>query len=449
MKKKLLVLAISFLTLLVSAQEVGINEVVSSNSIHLDEDGDSPDWFELHNYGATPVSINNWGITDDATEVFMWTFPDITLQPDEYIMVWASKKDRKEITYARTLINQGDVVKYLIPTSELSSTWTSLGFDDTGWKEGATGLGFADGDDATVLPTGTKSVFTRKVFNISDISSLDKLILDIDYDDAFVAYINGQEVARANINGVPPAFNSGTIVDHEAKMYSGGKPDRFVIDNPQSLLNNGDNVLSIQLHNISNTSSDMTLIPFLSAIYSEDVTEGTTPPSILGLSNGKLHTSFKISSKSETLTLSDNNGVKVDDLFVIGLFSDVSMGTSVVDQSIVYFKNTTPGYVNSNEEFVGTITKDVIFSHNGGVVSSNVSLSILGNTDGETIRYTTDATEPTDTSSIYTNPINVSSNTVVRAKFFKENYIPSLTKSKTFLFNTSHDLPVITLVTDP
>ncbi|MCK5908315.1 MAG: CotH kinase family protein, partial [Flavobacteriales bacterium] len=135
--------------------------------------------------------------------------------------------------------------------------------------------------------------------------------------------------------------------------------------------------------------------------------------------------------------------------FVEGLFSDVSMGVSVADESIVFFKTTTPGYVNSNEEFIGTITKDVIFSHDGGVMDNNISLSISGNTDGETIRYTTDATEPTETSLAYTSPLNISSNTVVRAKFLKENYIPSLTKSKTFLFNTSHDLPVITLVTDP
>ena len=151
-------------------------------------------------------------------------------------------------------------------------------------------------------------------------------------------------------------------------------------------------------------------MPRYVSFFYTDVTDGVTPPAILELSNSNLHTNFKISSKSETLTLSDNNGVKVNELLVVGLFSDVSIGTSVVDQSIVYFKNTTPGYANSKEEFVDTITKDVIFSHNGGAVSSNVSLAISGNTDGETIRYTTDATEPTEISSIYTNPINVSSN---------------------------------------
>ncbi|MCK5782431.1 MAG: CotH kinase family protein [Flavobacteriales bacterium] len=449
MKNLLLALIITFLAMGVSAQEIRINEAVSSNSVYLDEDGDSPDWFELQNYGSIPVSIHNWGITDDVEEINMWTFPDITLQPNEYLMVWASNKDRREVTYARTLIDRGDIVKYVLPTSELPSTWTSLNFDDSEWKEGSTGIGYADGDDETVLARGTKAVFIRKFFRIVDVSDVNSLMLDMDYDDGFVAYLNGKEIARSNINGNPPAYNSGTITDHEANIYGGGTPERFVIDNAQSLLNTGDNVLSIQLHNLSAYSSDMSLIPFLSAIYSSYSSDGVKPPSVLNLSSNNLHTNFKISSKEETLTLSDNNGNIVDDIFITGLFSDVSIGVSVLDNSLVYYNKTTPAYANSTEEALGTINKSVIFSHDGGAVVNDIALSLSGNTDGEIIRYTGDATEPNESSSIYSTPININTNTVIRAKIFKENYISSLSRSKTFLFNTSHDLPVVALVTDP
>ena len=57
-------------------------------------------------------------------------------------------------------------------------------------------------------------------------------------------------------------------------MYSGGIPDRFLIDNYEDLLVDGNNVFSIQVHNISDTSSDMTIIPFLSAIYDSETSEG-------------------------------------------------------------------------------------------------------------------------------------------------------------------------------
>ena len=58
-----------------SAQTIRINEVVSSNSIYLDEDGDTPDWFELHNYGTQNVSLENWNITDDSNVLDKWSFP--------------------------------------------------------------------------------------------------------------------------------------------------------------------------------------------------------------------------------------------------------------------------------------------------------------------------------------------------------------------------------------
>ena len=224
-----------------------INEVVSSNSEYIDEDGDTPDWLELHNYGTQDISINGQFLSDDVDDLEKWIFPNITLSPNQYLLLWVSSKDRSNISYSRTLVNQGDAFKYLIPTSEPSSTWKTLSFDDSGWSESASGFGYNDADDTTIIPTGTTSVYLRKVFEITDLSSISSLILDIDYDDAFVAYLNGVEVARANINGVPPAFDSGTIQDHEAQMYSGGSPDRFLISDFSSILTLGNNIFCISV----------------------------------------------------------------------------------------------------------------------------------------------------------------------------------------------------------
>ena len=43
------------------SQSIRINEAVSSNSNFIDEDGDSPDWFELYNYGNQSISLKNHG----------------------------------------------------------------------------------------------------------------------------------------------------------------------------------------------------------------------------------------------------------------------------------------------------------------------------------------------------------------------------------------------------
>ena len=200
-----------------SAQTIRINEVVSSNSVYLDEDGDTPDWFELHNYGTQNVSLENWNITDDSNELDKWSFPSVILQPNEYLLVWASGKDRSINTFSRTLVNQGDVFKYNIPNNEPDTNWKNLNFDSSLWSNGSSGFGYGDGDDNTSIPNGTLSVYLRKTFSVNDLENLISLILDIDYDDAFVAYINGIEICRANINGVPPPFDSNDInTDHEA-----------------------------------------------------------------------------------------------------------------------------------------------------------------------------------------------------------------------------------------
>lgn len=443
-------LLLSIVNFSLIAQDIRINEVVSSNSEYFDKDGDTPDWIELHNFGVTPVSLLNWGLTDDENDLHDWQFPDITLNPDEYLLIWASKKNITEFSFPRTLVNQGDIHNYLIPNTEPDASWKSIGFDDSTWNTGPSGFGYGDGDDATETPTGINSVFTRITFSMSDLANLTSLILDVDYDDGFIAYINGVEVARANMGDSPPNYNSNTIADHDAKMYNGGNPDRFIINDADSFLLDGDNILAIQVHNVRNTSSDLTLIPFLTAVFSTATTIGINPPEILGLANNNLHTNFKISSTSETIFLSDENQNSIDQVLVEGLKPNTSYGVSTVTSNLVYYADTTPGEVNSSTEYGGVLSGDIIFSHEGGMVNTSaINLELSGNTGSQVIRYTTDASEPIETSPQYSTPIAISNNTVVKARLFETNYIPSFSKSKSYIFNSSHNIDMVFLSTNP
>ena len=443
-----IVFSLLFCIFNITAQTVRINEVVSSNSVYTDEDGDTPDWLEIHNYGSQDVSINGWFLSDDPDTLDKWTFPDIILSPDEYLLLWASSKDRSNISYSRTLINQGDTFRYLLPTSEPSSTWTAVDFDDSSWSKGASGFGYADGDDATIIPNGSRSVYLRKTFTISEVSAVSSLILDMDYDDAFVAYINGTEVGRANINGVPPAYDAGTITDHEAQMYSGGTPDRFLVTDYSSILQEGENILTIQAHNVSASSSDFTIIPFLSVIFSTPNTSGTQAPEILGLNN-YLHTNFKISSSLETLSLTNSSGTIVDQITAENLPPNTSIGISVNTGSIVSYLETTPGSENSSSEFLGAVQSEVIFSQEGGLIDQPVSLTLSGNNPNEVIRYALGGEEPTESSPAYSSPIQITENTSVRARIFLDNYFPSPIFSKSYVINTNHDIDVMLLTVNP
>ncbi|NRB61706.1 MAG: CotH kinase family protein [Saprospiraceae bacterium] len=432
------------------AQTIQFNEVVTSNSVFQDEDGDFPDWFELRNVTNNPISLLNWTCSDEPEEPAKWVFPDISLNPDAYLKVWASGKDRVRNQVFRTLINQGDTFRYLLPTQAVSGQWVSLNFDDSNWAEGPSGFGYGDGDDATVVPEGTRSIFMRRTFTVTNAADVEALILDIDYDDGFVAYINGQEIARANISGLSPAYDAPTLTDHEAQMYGGGLPDRFPVVNIDSLLQDGENVLCIQAHNVSAGSTDFSIIPFLSVVYNKASSDGITPPALLSLGDIEAyHTNFKIRSSGETLYLFDDNGLFVDSLAIPELPANVSIGIPAGQpNALQYFDQLTPGATNPASGYQGISSGNIIFSHPGGLTGP-LNLSLSGVDAPATIHYTLDATPPTQASPVYTGPININGNRVVRARVYQDNFLPSPTQTRSFILNASHNLPVLLLAADP
>jgi len=80
---------------IVFAQELYLNEIMSSNgSTIADEDGDYEDWIEVYYAGEEPLNLQGFGLSDDYERPYRWVFPDTTLNQGEFILVWASNKDR-------------------------------------------------------------------------------------------------------------------------------------------------------------------------------------------------------------------------------------------------------------------------------------------------------------------------------------------------------------------
>ncbi len=72
-----------------------INELLASNNNSIqDEDGSFEDWIEIHNPGTVPRDLTGWYLTDDATNPTKWQFPATSIPPNEYLIVWASNKNR-------------------------------------------------------------------------------------------------------------------------------------------------------------------------------------------------------------------------------------------------------------------------------------------------------------------------------------------------------------------
>ncbi len=77
------------------AQPVKINEIMTANATTItDEDRDYPDWIELYNAGTATISLEGYGLSDDIDDPFKWVFPDVSLPPGGFLVVFASDKDR-------------------------------------------------------------------------------------------------------------------------------------------------------------------------------------------------------------------------------------------------------------------------------------------------------------------------------------------------------------------
>lgn len=83
-----------------SAQNVVINEIITSNTtVITDEDDSYEDWIELYNTGAVAINLEGYGLTDFSTEPYQWVFPEYWIEPGEYLLVWCSDKDRTDINF--------------------------------------------------------------------------------------------------------------------------------------------------------------------------------------------------------------------------------------------------------------------------------------------------------------------------------------------------------------
>ncbi|MEE3055239.1 MAG: lamin tail domain-containing protein, partial [Planctomycetota bacterium] len=78
-------------------QELLITEFMASNDDGLrDEDGDSSDWIEIHNSGLGVVDLEGWYLTDSAAAPRRWRFPRLGIAGGEFLVVFASGKDRAD-----------------------------------------------------------------------------------------------------------------------------------------------------------------------------------------------------------------------------------------------------------------------------------------------------------------------------------------------------------------
>jgi len=431
--------------------QVLLNEFSSSNISKLtDEDGEYNDWIEVYNHSGSEINLGGYHLSDNASLLKKWTFPAVPLKPYSYLLVFASGKDRRDvpITY-KTVISRNEEWQYIVPDREIGDSWKSTGFDATSWNTGSAGFGYGDNDDSTIL-NNIISVFIRKEFTVTNLADIELLVLSIDYDDGFVAYINGHEIARNNLGAINPVpYNQLTGgFQREATMYLGGFPENFIVESPVSFLAEGVNVIAIQGHNSDPASSDFTLIPMLT-IGRTDTSSTDSVPAYIQLKGRKLHTNFKISGEGETLIISRPDSSVIDSISPVRMLADLSYGRKPDgENSLFYFSVSTPGSANITKGYTSLNGDTVIFSPRGGYFPGGVDLQLSSTNHSDSIFYTLDGSEPTVLSSRYLGIISFSGNSIVRARSIKSDMLPGPTTTNTYI-TKKHTLPVVCLSTNP
>lgn len=308
---------------IMAAEQLVISEFMASNeSSHADEDlYYYPDWVELFNAGDVTVNLQGWHLTDDSGLPFRWAFPEKEINPGEFLVVFCSGKDRSDpdgelhtnfelqaggeylglirpdgtaaseyrpfyprqeidISYGlkmasevTSLVGDNSPATILIPTDDsLGTTWTDPGFDDAAWMAGPVPVGYdtkSTGSYDDIINTDLEvqlkgvnpSVYIRVPFNLSGDESFNFIKLTVQYDDGYIAYMNGTEVGRANAREDSTWDSTATATRSST--------DELIISG--DLLSAGNNVLAFHSLNRSANNIDLLINPVMEAVTILDI----------------------------------------------------------------------------------------------------------------------------------------------------------------------------------
>lgn len=343
-----------------------------------DEDGDYEDWIELKNTGDIPVDLTGFGLSDNDNNPFKWVFPSGIIEPQGYIFVWASGKDKSGVNPDwQEVFPYESEWRYYDRAQSPPSGWKNVGFNESNWYIG-NGL-FGYGRDylgyGTVLDYGGDpsnkriSYYFRKNFTLEGFSKNTILRFRLKVDDGAVVYLNGEEVDRFHM---PEGdISHGTTASDVVDIY---ELVDFYADS--DLIREGENTIAVSVHQNNRHSSDVAF----------DMR--------LDWSTTAYHTNFSISSAGEEILISNPDGELLDRLAPVVIPTDISYGRkrNQTDQ-LVWFDQPTPNRPNSEISFEG-ITTAPVFSRTSGFYTSDFEMKIEAFHPDSEIYYTTDGSIP-------------------------------------------------------
>jgi hypothetical protein len=425
--------------------QIVINEGTNRNySLVGDEDGEYPDWIELHNAGPDTVFLLDYSLSDDPADPAQWTFPNVFIPPGGFKIVFCSGKDRKPVTGFSTVLSE--------------TNYTPL----PGWSNHQLSTPFYwDGVSSILLNTCSYSgagYTSNSVFNQTIMPYYASLVTFQD-GSPFIcdAPYGNRSNLRPNIQLNNITLGSGTDqnspYDYPApygNWYWAAK-NQMVLPAAElqaAGLTAGD-ITSLGFDVVStdpNTVYDY--IDFSMKLVAYD--EVSTNFEMVDTLN-RLHTNFKIATAGETIYLYSPTQQLLSSLFVncaqpdnsIGLLPDASANTNL-------FLNGTPEASNNASNGYSSYLLPPVFSVASGLYNTPMTVSISNpNAVASVIRYTLNGDDPDSNATLYNgNPIQVFYSAVLKAKAFSTTEMPSTAEVASYLIGINHVTPVLSVVTD-
>ncbi|WP_185965562.1 LamG-like jellyroll fold domain-containing protein [Flavobacterium zepuense] len=183
------------------------------------------------------------------------TFPQITFDEEPVYLAWISDSNYPVGTFP---IATESLWKYNDTGVALAADWKTNAYDDSAWDFGNGILGYGDNIENTTLNFGTDAqnkyptYYLRHTFNVENAAQYGSLVFDVLRDDGVIVYVNGTEAFRMNMPAGDVTYNT-----YASSTMNGADETTFFQQITANLLQDGENVIAVELHQASASSSDL------------------------------------------------------------------------------------------------------------------------------------------------------------------------------------------------
>ena len=428
-----------------SAAQIVINEGSNRNySSIADEDGEFPDWIELYNAGNDSVNLFNYSLSDDSLHPAKWVFPNIYLHAGEYKTVFCSSKNRKPVSGFTPVLNTGSFSPV------------------TGWNmHSLTEPFYWDGISNLLINTcsyRSLGYTTNSIFNQSSTSYNSSIYAFQDGSPYICGAKYGTRInQRPNMKLNNLEIDTGVVQNNPysypapyGNWYWAAKNQMLIRASELAAAGLSAGPISTLAFDVAWTDTN-TVYDYIDIEMKMVSTDEVTSEFETVDTNLYLHTNFKIASEGEIVSLYSPTYQLLSSLFVNCFDLDNSVG-SLPDatSSLAFFQHATPSSTNNNSTPFHASLLPLSFSVPSGMYNLLLSVEI-NNVNGllSTVHYTTDGSDPTTSSPLYTgSPITIYYSEVLKARAFADTLLPSPVAVSTYFLGVNHFTPVLSVVTD-